>query len=682
VTDPTLAGLDDEQRAVAMALHGPVVVLAGAGSGKTRAITHRIAHGVRTGEHDARRSMAVTFTTRAAGEMAARLAGLDVTGVQVRTFHAAALRQLRHFWPRMGGGEFPDILPSKARLVAEAARRCGLATEPAMIRDLTSDLEWAKVSDAVDVIAAARESGRVLAVDEASFVRLRAAYEDIKDARGLIDFEDVLLLTVGALETRPELAAEVRQAYRWFTVDEFQDVNALQYRLLRLWLGDRDDVCVVGDAQQTIYTFTGATSRYLEDFTRVYRDATEVRLQRCYRCAPGIVDLANRVIAQAPDRGSSLVLRSMRPAGDPPTVDTYDDEIAEAEAVVARVRGYLADGRSPRDVAVLFRINAQSAVLEEAFAEAGIPVLLRGSERFFDRPEVREAVTRIRGAARADAQAGVDQVRAVLSAMGWSDEPPTSAGAVRERWESLAALVALADESGPMTLADFVPVLDARAQAQHAPTGEGVTLSSIHAAKGLEWSVVFVVGMSDGLLPLRQADSVAAIAEERRLAYVAITRAADRLHLSWARARQPGGRPSRQPSPFLDVAEAAGATGAATVRRGSGTRREERRRRGPARCRVCGRALVGGRETTLGRCETCPAGPDTGLFDALREWRREVSTAAGIPAYIVFTDVTLQAIAEQRPDDEGALLAISGVGPAKLEAYGVAVLGLVARYPG
>jgi DNA helicase-2/ATP-dependent DNA helicase PcrA len=345
------------------------------------------------------------------------------------------------------------------------------------------------------------------------------------------------------------------------------------------------------------------------------------------------------------------------------------------------VRGYLADGRSPRDVAVLFRINAQSAVLEEAFAEAGIPVLLRGSERFFDRPEVREAVTRIRGAARADGGAGVDQVRAVLSAMGWSDEPPTSAGAVRERWESLAALVTLADESAPLSLADFVTVLDARAQAQHAPIGEGVTLSSIHAAKGLEWSVVFVVGMSEGLLPLRQADSTAALAEERRLAYVAVTRAADRLHLSWARARQPGGRPSRQPSPFLEVADAAAASGGATVRRGSGARREERRRRGPARCRVCGRALVGGRATTLGRCETCPTGPDTGLFDALREWRREVSSAAGIPAYVVFTDVTLQAIAEQRPGDEAALLAISGVGPAKLAAHGSAVLALVALYP-
>jgi DNA helicase-2/ATP-dependent DNA helicase PcrA len=679
VTDPTLAGLDDEQRAVAECLHGPVVVLAGAGSGKTRAITHRIAHGVRTGEHDPRRSMAVTFTTRAAGEMGARLAALGVAGVQVRTFHAAALRQLRHFWPRLAGGEFPDILPSKARLVAEAARRCGLDTNPATVRDLTSDIEWAKVSDTEDVAALAVATGRVLTVETATFTRLRSAYEDIKDGRGLIDFEDVLLLAVGALESRPDLATEVRTAYRWFTVDEFQDVNALQYRLLRLWLGERDDVCVVGDAQQTIYTFTGATSRYLEEFGRVFPDATEVRLERCYRCVPGIVDLANRVIAQAPDRGSSLVLRSMRPAGERPTVHVYDDDIAEAEAVVARVRGYLADGRSPRDVAVLFRINAQSAVLEEAFAEAGIPVLLRGSERFFDRPEVREAVTRIRGAARAEVDAGVDQVRDVLSAMGWSDQPPTSAGAVRERWESLAALVALADEVGPLTLGAFVQELDARAQAQHAPMGEGVTLSSIHAAKGLEWPVVFVVGVSDGLLPLRQADSVAALAEERRLAYVAITRAADRLHLSWARARQPGGRAGRSPSPFLDVAEGVHDSAGASVRRGSGTRREEKRRRGPARCRECGRALVTGRESTLGRCEGCPAGPDTGLYDTLREWRREVSRSGGVPAFVVFTDVTLQAIAERRPADLDALLAIPGVGPAKLEAYGAQVLAIVAN---
>ncbi len=689
-----LAGLDDEQRAVAQALHGPVVVLAGAGTGKTRAITHRIAHGTATGAHDPRRTLAVTFTTRAAGEMRSRLRELGVDGVQVRTFHSAALRQLRYFWPRISNGTFPELLPSKARLVAEAAGRARLPNDAATVRDLASDLEWAKVNfvagQAIGELAA--RVGRDLAIDAVQLARLQSAYEDVKTTRGLLDFEDILLVTSGAIADRPDIADEVRKAYRWFTVDEFQDVNPLQNRLLRLWLGERDDVCVVGDANQTIYTFTGASPQYLTGFRASYPDATEVRLVRCYRCTPQIVALANNVITgggrirAVGSNPSPLVLLSQRPAGSDPTVEAWSDDVEEADQVARRVRGYLATGTPARDIAVLFRVNAQSAALEEAFAEAGVPVVLRGTERFFDRPEVREAVTRLRGAARGGSTVGPlgETVRAVLGSAGWAEAAPRTAGAVRERWESLAALVTLADElAGHLadSLPAFIAELDARAELQHAPVADGVTLASIHSAKGLEWRVVFVVGASDGLLPLQYADTPREVEEERRLTYVAITRAADHLHLSWARSRQPGGRAGRSPSRFLAEAlagsrEAGDALAAGVVRRGTGRVRTERARKGPAQCRVCRKGLVTAKERTLGRCGGCPATLDEDLLAALRAWRLRVAKEGRVPAFTVFTDTTLIAIAEQKPADEDTLAQIPGLGPMKLHAYGEAVLTL------
>ena len=683
VTHAALEGLDDEQRAVALAVHGPVVVLAGAGTGKTRAITHRIAYAVDTGEHEARRTLAVTFTSRAAGEMRARLRGLGVD-VSVRTFHAAALRQLRYFWPRLSASEFPELVASKARLVGEAAARSGISADAARIRDLASDIEWAKVSElgARDIVADPRAAGRDWSADVGEVARVYGEYEDIKANRGLLDFEDVLLVTVGALQTRPDIADEVRAAYRWFTVDEYQDVNPLQHRLLELWRGDREDVCVVGDASQTIYSFTGARADYLLDFATQFPGATEVRLVNCYRCAAPIVNLANSVIAQAPTP-ATLRLRAMRSEGPTPTIDVRDDDVDEAQGVADRVRGILDAGGSARDIAVLFRINAQSADLEEALSARGIPVVMRGVERFFDRPEIREAVTRLRGAARAGEATGAlpEEVRSVLAAAGWTAEPPRGGGATRERWESLCALVTLADEHSGSTLADFVAELDRRSEAQHAPTADAVTLASLHSAKGLEWETVFIVGCSEGLLPLIRSggDEPDDVDEERRLFYVGITRARAGLHLSWARSRQPGGRASRSPSRFLvasDPQALAGSVGA-KVTRGTRAPRGERRQKGPARCRVCGKGLVTAPERTLGRCRTCPSDFDIERWEALKRWRLSVAKDRGVPAYVVFTDATLMAIVERQPSTLEELQEIPGIGPAKLDAYGALLLELI-----
>jgi DNA helicase-2/ATP-dependent DNA helicase PcrA len=684
-----LAGLDDEQQVVATSVHGPVVVLAGAGTGKTRAITHRMAYAVATGAHEARRSLAVTFTTRAAGEMRVRLRELGVEGAQVRTFHGAALRQLRYFWPRLSGQTFPDVLPGKARLLAEAASKSGIATNAAVIRDLASDIEWSKVSElaARDLLTDPRAATRQWSMDLADVMKIYAAYDELKSARALLDFEDVLLVTVGALQTRPDILDEVHSAYRWFTVDEFQDVNPLQHRLLTLWRGDRDEVCAVGDVSQTIYSFTGASADYLVNFRTEFPDATEVRLVNCYRCTPEIVSKANAVIVQAHSR-AAVTLRSMRDPGVEPTVQSHSDEVAEATAVAESISTHLRNGISARDIAVLFRMNAQSADLEAALSARGIAVVMRGAERFFDRPEVREGVTRIRGAARAGGATGVlgDEVRGILSAAGWAAERPQGSGAVRERWESLAALVTLADENPQWDLPAFVTELDHRSEAQHAPAADAVTLSSLHSAKGLEWQVVFIVGCSDGLLPLSNADSPDEIEEERRLLYVGMTRAKSYLHLSWARARQPGGRENREFSKFLitlrdstgQLADGLeGDQSRGSVHRGSGRARTERKKRGPAMCRTCGKGLVTAPERSLGRCRTCPSTYDPDQFEQLKRWRLREATEREVPAFVVFTDATLLAIVEQLPASLEQLAAIPGIGPTKLELYGPTLLELL-----
>jgi DNA helicase-2/ATP-dependent DNA helicase PcrA len=686
--DDVLAALDPEQREVALALSGPVVVLAGAGTGKTRAITHRIAYAVLTGQHDPRGTLAVTFTARAAGEMRQRLAELGVEGVQARTFHSAALRQLRYFWPRVVGGPVPEILPSKAKIVGPVLRRAGF-TDSSLARDVAAEIEWAKSSQfvasdyAAEAIAARREPPGSLTRD--NIAELYAAYDDAKTEAGLIDFEDVLLLTVGILDTRPDVADEVRTAYRTFTVDEYQDVNPLQQRLLDLWVGERDDLCVVGDASQTIYTFTGASSSYLVGFRARYPHATEVKLVRSYRSTPQVVALANRVLASStgPEARLRLELRAIRPDGPEPRVRTFDDEASEAASVAKQVQALIAAGTPAREIAVLYRINAQSEVVEEALGEAGIPYVLRGESAFFERGEVREAVTRIRGAARSGEQPGElgDSVRSVLSSMNWSPVPPSGSGAERDRWENLLRLVSLADDlardNPQATLGDLVADLDIRAATQSAPAADGVTLATVHAAKGLEWDAVFVVGLVAGTFPIQYADTPVRLEEERRLFYVACTRARTHLGLSWSRSRT--GRGRRERSPLLDAAvgpdASVGESGG--VVRGAGSRLEKGRRRGPATCRVCGAALVTGAESARGRCRTCPAAYDEALLERLKVWRLEEAGRRSVPAYVVLTDATLETIATDLPTDTKSLVAIPGIGARKLEAYAEPVLAIV-----
>ncbi|PFG40738.1 Rep family ATP-dependent DNA helicase [Georgenia soli] len=663
-TEELLDMLDDDQRAVAEHLTGPLCVLAGAGTGKTRAITYRIANGVLSGVYNPQTVLAVTFTARAAGEMRSRLRDLGVGGVQARTFHAAALRQLSFFWPTAVGGQLPRIAEHKASLVAEASGRLGLGADRTAIRDLSGEVEWAKVSlvTADDYAAKAARAGReaVAGHDHATIARLLSVYEDVKNERGVIDFEDVLLLLVGILLEREDIAAQVRTQYRHFVVDEYQDVSPLQQRLLDLWLGGRRELCVVGDVSQTIYSFTGATPRFLTDFPRRFEGAPVVRLVRDYRSTPQVVDLANKVLSRAGRHrnAAAVELVAQRPSSVPVRFETYDDDLAEARGVAERIAALEKEGVPLSEIAILYRTNGQSEALEQALADAGIGYLVRGGERFFSRREVREAIVMLRGAVRASAgQPMPEAVRDVLSSVGWAPAPPAARGAARERWESLNSLVSLADElhrTREADMAGLVAELDERMSAQHAPTVSGVTLASLHAAKGLEWDAVFLVGVSEGLLPISLAEGDAAVEEERRLLYVGVTRAREHLQLSFARARTVGGRASRKRSRFLD---GIWPDDAAAARRGGLSRRAAARSR---------------TETFF---EENPA--DAELFERLRSWRGQVAKAISKRAYTVLHDTTLQAIATAKPKDLRQLAVLRGIGATKLEAYGGQVLAVV-----
>ena len=569
-----LGGLDPEQRVVATTLQGPVCVRAGAGTGKTRAITHRIAWGIASGVYTPQKTLALTFTARAANEMRQRLRQLGAPGVQARTFHSAALRQLQYFWPQAVGGPPPGLVNHKARLLTEAAQSMRLTTDRATVRDVAGEIEWAKVSMLTpDTYAAAAEKRSMpMGYDVRTMQRLYQSYEDLKADRHLIDFEDVLLITVGILEEDERIAAAVHSQYRQFVVDEYQDVSPLQQRLLNAWLGQRDDVCVVGDASQTIYSFTGANSRHLLEFPSRHPNARVVELIRDYRSTPQVVNTANQLLAaRRPAAGSTpgtwatpLQLISQRPAGPEPSWNEYPDDEAEAAGVATRIQDLIDDGVPAREIAVLFRTNGQSQAFEAALADANIGFQLRGTERFFNRPEIRQSLVQIRSAAKTLGDEPVQvpqQVRDMLSSLGYSVRAPRSDSATRARWESLSALVSLADsmahraaeEDEKFTLQQFSDELERRATAQEAPVMDGVTLASMHSAKGLEWDAVFLAGLSEGLMPISFADTADGVDEERRLLYVGITRAREHLVLSWSLSRTPGGRPTRSRSRFLDA---------------------------------------------------------------------------------------------------------------------------------
>ena len=557
--------LDDDQRAAATAPRGPVAIIAGAGTGKTRTITYRIAHLIDQGFATTNSVLALTYTSRAAGEMRDRLASMNIGGVQAMTFHAAALRQLRYFWPQIAGDLKWKILDSSFPVVARAARSVTNTPSKDTIRDLLNEIEWAKSSLlGADGYAAYVDSiSRTPPLPAEQVAEVYRRYEQLKtnDEGMHLDFSDLLLHVAGAMENAPAVAEEFRERYRTFVVDEYQDVTPLQQRVLEGWLGDRDDLTVVGDANQTIYSFTGATPQYLLDFPRHFDNAHVVKLQRDYRSTPQVTGLANQVIGAAQGRiaGTRLELQGMREPGPEPTFQEYESDPVEAREIAGEILTLMEQGVPAKEIAVLYRINAQSAVLEQALADAGIAYQVRGGASFFDNRVILDAIQQL---IRANLKPNLppDPVaitRAALAPLGYSAQEPDGAQE-RERWQLLRALVDLVEEIVQMRDTDSLEVvlgeLRRRAADKQPPTVDSVTLVTLHAAKGLEWDAVFLAGLTEGLLPFRYAIDAGdeQIEEERRLFYVGITRARKHLALSWAPARQEGGRASRKRTRFLD----------------------------------------------------------------------------------------------------------------------------------
>ncbi len=567
-----LDGLDPEQREVALATRGAVCVLAGAGTGKTRAITHRIAYAAATGVMDPAHVLALTFTVRAAGELRGRLRQLGAGQVRASTFHAAALRQLNYFWPRIVGGRPPRLIDAKGVLVREAAKLARVRLDA--VSDAAAEIEWAKALQIRPdgYAAAAVADGRTSVgsgVGPADLAAVFAGYEQLRGERHLIDFESVLELTAAMLFENRAAAEQVHGMFRYFVVDEYQDVNPLQKLLLDAWLGERDDLCVVGDPNQTIYSFTGATPSYLTGFTSEFSEAKMVRLVRDYRSTPQVVAVANQLIR------ATTPLVAQRKAGPAPLLTEYADDAEETSGLTVQIRALIAGGVPAREIAVLVRINALTERFELALAQAGVAYVVRGAERFYERPVVKQALVLMRGAARAEAvgtgaaaggsagrlggipQPLPDAVRHVLTGMGFAAGVPAGGGAAaRERWESLTAIAQLADDmqaANPVaTLGDFAAELTQRAELGHAPVVDGVTLATMHAAKGLEWDAVLLPGLVEGVMPIVHAKTPDAIAEERRLLYVAVTRAREHLYLSWSPVRAAATRQTRARSRFLD----------------------------------------------------------------------------------------------------------------------------------
>jgi DNA helicase-2/ATP-dependent DNA helicase PcrA len=630
-----LDDLNEAQRAAVQATSGPLVILAGAGTGKTRVISRRAAYAIATGVVPASQILLVTFTDKAATEMVSRMAALGHPGVMARTFHSHAVRQLRHFWPsRHGGDDPPQILDSKLPLIRPLAQRLPGGYKFTPSKDIADTIEWAKVRR-IPPGRWEKDGADRAPIPADLFARIYADYERQKERAGRVDFEDMLALTVELLESDVEAAAVIRGQKSWISVDEYQDTNPLQERLLELWIGESHDLAVVGDPDQTIYTFTGATPDYLLRFADKHPGARTVALTENYRSTPQVLELANRLTIGGP-RGA---LTTTRTAGPTPTIDRHSHPDAELAGLVVGIRKVLGAGVVASEIAVLVRINAQLPPIEDALTRAGIEYTVRG-QRFYQRAEVRQARQLLGRAGLA--QTGTELVKAVrdlfAERLGYVGGAEVIGDEARERAASLELLLTIASDMAAadsgVTAAALLAELDRRDAAEAAAQGVGVNLLTYHRAKGLEWDAVFLPAVEEGVLPIRQAKTDEQVAEERRLLYVGITRARTHLALSW----------SRKPSRFI-----------AEMR--------------PRSVRTIASPISRER----------PSPSDAPLLAALQAWRRERAKRDAVPAYVVAHDATLAAIADDRPGSLAALRRVKGMGPIKLDAYGAEILAIVAE---
>jgi DNA helicase-2/ATP-dependent DNA helicase PcrA len=670
--DDLLTDLDPAQREAVLITSGPLCILAGAGSGKTRVISRRVAYALATGVVRPRDVLVVTFTDKAAGEMRTRLATLGQPGVAASTFHAAALRQLRHFWPRVHGSDPPSILESKVPILAPLAAGLPGGYRFLAVRDLAGEIEWAKARRIrpADYEMRAIDDDRDASLPPDLMATLYRRYETAKARAGRIDFEDMLELTIGLIESDDAIAAEVRDRYRWFSVDEYQDTNPLQAALLDAWLGGRQDLAVVGDEDQTIYTFTGATSDYLIGFEERYPDARVVRLETNYRSTPEVLALANSVLAagrSAPDERLPGVaprppkrLVASNDSGPGPEIGGFATDEAELAGIASAIRALTQTGTEHGAMAILVRTNAQLPAIEAALGAAGIPFHVRG-ERFFSRPEVRRAMRVAGSLARIESNdALVTRLATAFEReLGVRRHAVPDGEAAAERHGAVVTLLELAEDLARTQPAADVPAflaeVERRTQVEAGGIATGVELLTYHRAKGLEWDAVFLPALEEGTLPIRQSTTPDELAEERRLLYVGITRARRYLWLSWATTRTAasgrGGRRNR--SRFLDGLV-------------------------PASARRVAAAETAGPSNHKPTAKIDPADRSP-LSNALRAWRTARARADSVAPFIVFHDSTIEAIAARRPRSMAELRRVPGVGPTKLDRYGEEIIGVVVR---
>ena len=665
--DP-LEGLNPEQRRAAELTSGPLAIHAGAGTGKTRVVTHRVAQAVANQDVEPGHILLLTFTDKAARTLRTRVADLGIPSVAAMTFHAAALRQLRHFWPMMHNAPAPELLPDPWPLIAPLARKLPGGFRFTPTKDVVDAIGWLRnrrVSPDQIEQAAAAES-RDLPVPADLLMSVVDNYEATKSRRGVIDFNDVIDLTTTTLRENEAAKRQVHDRYRWFSVDEFQDTNQAQNDLLHEWLGHRRDLCVVGDEDQTIYSFTGADARFLTDFEAEHPGAQVIQLHENYRSTPQILTIANRILTppgatSIKDRGK---LTPTQPDGPAPTFQEHASQEAELAWILGKVRELLTEGTPGSEIAILTRLNADLAPIEAELTRAGIAFQVRG-QRFFDRTEIKQArrlladlSDQLTGSALMDA---LKQV--LIQHVGYVSEDDKLTGQARERQAALDTWLQIADRTtadAPDAAAmNLVEVFDSRAQNEADQSQDGIELATLHRAKGLEWDAVFLPGLEEGRLPVNQAKTSAAVAEERRLFYVGVTRARRHLFVSWSTSRTSGsGTKSRRRSRFLNNLAP----------------RAERR---PGSPRAAARSTRGKSGQIRNETHLPDGNP---LVDALKSWRRDRSTKDSVPAYVVFNDRTLSAIVEAQPMNEADLLEVAGMGPAKLAKYGAELLPIIAEH--
>ncbi len=603
--DRLLGDLTPPQQLAVTSSAAPLCVIAAAGAGKTRVVTRRIAYRCETGSARPERTLALTFTRKAAAELAQRLGALDAgragtAKVTAGTFHAVASAQLKAWWrdrrtPRR------TLVDSKLALIGPLVGE-NFASTRLEAGELARMIEWAKARaippEALTAENPELRSGPLAELDAeviCSVASLYGRYEADKRRRGVMDFDDLILHCAETLERDADFAAAQRWRWSHVYVDEYQDLNPLQFRLLRAWLGSNTDLCVVGDPNQAIYSWNGSDRSLLERFARHWPGAQVLRLEANHRCSPQIVAAASAVLGSGGE-----ALSASRPDGPPVRCFSYDSDQAELDGIARRLLDAHRSGRAWQDMAVLARTNAQLEDLATVLTAAGVPTRIAGSDG--TAPDFTERSQRYVAA----------------------DEP--------------------ADRSG-------------------------VTLSSFHRSKGLEWPLVMLTGLEEGLVPFGRHTDSEAIDEERRLLYVAMTRAVDELQVSWSKLRCFAGRRSeRRPCRWLAALASNQETHAPACTAGA---------TGP---------LGGGRQSPARSDPTSPARPagdvseeTARLVGALTAWRDDTARFNGVPPRLLVTDDAIADVAARRPETVEELAEIHGIGPLKARRYGADMLGLLCR---